>query len=1051
MQKTLLSQAFWLKIMKFSIVQIVFSTTFIINTFAIDGKGQSLLDRNVSLNFNKIEMEDALSKIEKIAEIKFIYSSKVIGKDKKVSLAVQNERLADVLDKLFSPMGIIYRNIGNQIVLSHATLQAKELNGISIIRNSNVSVEDPISGKVQSANGEGLPGVSVNVKGTKRGTTSDVNGAFKIDAKAGEVLVFSFIGFKNKEVTVGESNILSVTLDESLEALSEVIVTGTRSGGRTKLDTPVPVDVIPLAQVTNSIGQVDINQILTFIAPSFQSARQTVADGTDHVDPAQLRGLGPDQVLVLVNGKRRHQSALVNVNGTVNRGSVGTDMNAIPATAVEKIEILRDGAAAQYGSDAIAGVINIVLKKQTGLSANVSFGSHFTEYQKNLAYNRLNNISGSNTASANDGATAQVGINYGAKIGEKGFVNITGEYTNRGFTNRTGLYTGQIFPAVSGAVVDERLLTEKGLTRDDFDMRIGNSKISGGGVMLNAELPVGTNFSIYLFGGFNNKKGNAAGFYRYPNAVPAVARTNVFAVYPNGFLPEINSNVTDLSVSMGTRGKIGEWNVDLSNTFGQNVFDFGVANSVNYTQALSSSSFQRDFDAGGLKFLQNTVNLDASRKLNVLAGMNLAAGAEFRIDQFGVRAGEEASYRNYNTASGAAAGSQVFAGFLPSNEGDFTRNSQAVYIDVEQDFTKKFMVSGALRFENYSDFGSTLNYKLATRLKLTDGIALRASTSSGFRAPSMQQRFYAKSNTLFVSQGGTLVAVESGTFTNESEVARILGIPKLKQETSQSISVGATMNILRNLELTVDAYQIDINDRIVLTNNFTAAGNADLKAKLDAANANTANVFTNAIDTRSRGLEAVLNYSTKIKENQSLKFTLAGTIIKNEVKKDASGNPIIKASQVLEATGQKGNYFNREDQSRIEVASPQNKISLMANYKVNKLGFMLRVVNFGKVVYLDPTMNPARPELFPQNALNANARETLDQTFSPKMVTDLTVNYEFTKKLGLSIGANNIFDVYQDVHTHAGNLSLGRFVYSRRVQQMGFNGRYVFARINASF
>jgi iron complex outermembrane receptor protein len=1051
MRTILLTKAFMVDFMKFSAIQLVFAIVFMVNAFGTDGKGQELLDRNVSVNFNKIEMQDALNKIEKATDVKFIYSSKVIDADKKVSLNAQNQRLADVLDKLFVPMGITYRSIGNQIVLSNNTLQVKGLNGISTLRGLASSIESPITGKVTAKNGEGLPSVSISVKGTKRGTTTDVNGNYKIEANKGEILVFSFIGYTNQEVKVGESSLINVVLDESLSILNEIVVTGTRSSGRTKLDTPVPVDVIPLAQVTNNIGQVDINQILTFIAPSFQSSRQAIADGTDHVDPAQLRGLGTDQVLVLVNGKRRHQSALVNVNGTVNRGTVGTDMNAIPASAVEKIEILRDGAAAQYGSDAIAGVINIVLKKQAGFSANVSVGTNITSYDKNYAYNKLNNISGGDKVNVTDGATAQVGINYGIKIGEKGFVNFTGELTSRGATNRTGLYTGQIFPSVNGANVDTQLLKEKGLTREDFDMRIGNSEVKGGGVVMNGSLAIASNFEVYAFGMYNNKKGNAAGFYRYPSGVPAAVRTNVFTIYPNGFLPEINSNVTDISLAAGVRGKIGSWNMDFSNTFGQNIFDFGVDNSVNYTQALTSSGFQRKFDAGGLKFVQNTINLDFNRKLNVLAGLNVASGAEFRIDQFGVRAGEESSWKNYDTKSGVAAGSQVFSGFLPSNEGTFSRNSKAVYVDLEQDFTKKFMVSGALRFENYSDFGSTLNYKLATRLKLTDGIAIRASTSSGFRAPSMQQRFYAKSNTLFVSQGGQLVPVESGTFTNESQVAKILGIPELKQETSQSIAIGATMQLMRNLELTIDAYQIDIDNRIVLTNNFTAGGNADLKAKLDAANANTANVFTNAIDTRSRGLEAVLNYATKVGENHTLKFTLAGTFINNEVKKDANGNAIIKASEVLEATGQKANYFNREDQSRIEIASPQNKISFMANYKMKKFGIMLRAVNFGKVVFLDPTMNPAKPETFPTNAFNNNAKETLDQTFNPKLVTDLTLTYDLMKGIGLSVGANNIFDVYQDMHTHANNMSLGRFVYSRRVQQMGFNGRYVFARVSVNF
>lgn len=364
------------------------------------------------------------------------------------------------------------------------------------------------------------------------------------------------------------------SLVESISSLEEVVVTGTRSEGRTKIDTPVPVDVIPLSQVTNNVGQVDINQILTFVAPSFQSSRQAISDGTDHVDPAQLRGLGPDQVLVLVNGKRRHQSSLVNVNGTVNRGTVGTDMNAIPATAVDKIEILRDGAAAQYGSDAIAGVINIVLKKQTGLSGNLSAGEYVTSYAKNYAVNFSNGLP--KDVSVQDGFTGQLGLNYGIKLGDKGFLNITGEYVSRGRTNRTGTYTGQVYPTVTGQT-DDQIIASKGLTRDAFDMRIGNSEVKGGGIVVNGAMPINDNIEAYIFGGYNNKKGNAAGFYRYPNGVPAAVRTGVFALYPNGFLPEITSDVTDLSIAAGVRGKIAKnWNFDLSNVYGKNIFDYGV-------------------------------------------------------------------------------------------------------------------------------------------------------------------------------------------------------------------------------------------------------------------------------------------------------------------------------------------------------------------------------------------------------------------------------------------------------------------------------------------
>lgn len=907
-----------------------------------------------------------------------------------------------------------------------------------------------VKGVVKDGKGEALIGVSVSVKGTSNGTVTDLDGMYMLNVGSGsQTLLFTYVGYEDlsKDVIVSTGvTTLDVVISTSSRLLEEVIVTGTRVGGRSRSDSPVPVDIIPIANVVNSVGQVDLNQILTYIAPSFQSSRQTISDGTDHLDPAQLRGLGPDQVLVLINGKRRHQSALVNVNGTVNRGSVGTDLNAIPATAVEKIEILRDGAAAQYGSDAIAGVINIILKKGTGLSGNVGYGAHVTSFVKDYA------ITNGNPTKTNvtDGGTANIGINYGVKIKENGYLNVTGEYVTRTETSRAGTFTGTIFPTVGGANVDAAELAKRGLTRDDFDMRIGNSNVKGGGILANLSLPINEDMEFYAFGGFNNKRGNAAGFYRYPVGVPAAARANVFAVYPNGFLPEINSNVTDISAAIGLRGKMGAFNYDLSNTSGNNVFDFEVANSVNYTQALTVPNFQRVFDAGGLKFFQNTTNLDLSKSVDVLEGLNVAFGGEFRIDQFGLRAGEESSYRNYNTASGAAGAVQVFAGFLPANEGTNSRNSKAVYLDLEQNISKSFLVAAALRYENYSDFGNTVNYKLASRYKIAKGFTLRGSVSSGFRAPSLQQRFYAKTNTLFIPQAGGLVPVESGTFTNDSKAANILGIPELKQETSQSITVGTTIQPFNNFEITIDAYQIDINDRIILTNNFSDGGNAEIRAQLVAANAQTANFFTNAIDTRARGIEAVITYNYLLSDESSLRFTFAGNYIDNSVKKGSDGKPIIKASSILQSTGQIGNYFNREDQSRFEVTNPRDKVSLMINYKIGKFGAMLRAVRFGQVTYIDPTINPAAPATFPINTFTGQ-RETLDQVFSARTVTDLSFNYQITENVVFNIGANNLFDIYQDNHVHSGNFSSGRFIYSRRVQQMGVNGRFVFAKANFNF
>lgn len=924
-----------------------------------------------------------------------------------------------------------------------------------------LNAQRKITGKINDAKGEPLIGASVVVKGTTNGAVTDESGQYSIEVPANAAkLVFSFVGYNSKDVTIGSSTSIDVILEEGMN-LENIVVIGSRNATRTKLETPVPVDVIPVTAIINDIGQVDLNQILTYIAPSFQSSRQTISDGSDHIDPAQLRGLGPDQVLVLVNSKRRHQTALVNVNGTVNRGTVGTDLNSIPASSIERVEILRDGAAAQYGSDAIAGVINIVLKKSFGFTANASYGANVTSYAKNYAIKRVNSAFSNvdENVSVVDGNTAQIGLNYGIKIGEKGYLNLTGEYTSRERSNRTGTYTGQIWPSVGGVDKSDSINSAKGVTRETFDMLIGNSKVQGGGIVYNFSYPLSNGLEIYSFGGYNNKKGSAAGFYRYPTGIPAAIRSSVFAVYPNGFLPLINSDVKDISASVGVRGMLKGWNVDLSQTFGQNSFAYNISNSVNYSQvSILPTGFKTEFDAGSAKFGQYTTNLDIAKNHDILNGLNTGFGAEFRIDQFGTTAGEEASYKNYNTSAGVAAGSQVFAGFLPSNEGTFGRQSFAIYTDNELDITKAFMVSAALRFENYSDFGNTLNYKVASRYKFSDAFTLRASTSTGFRAPSQQQKYYAKTNTLFVTVNGVQTPVESGTFTNDSKAAGILGIPKLKQETSQSYAIGATARLAEGLDLTVDAYQIDIKDRIILTNNFSGSRDTALVSQLAAAGATTANFFTNAVDTRNRGIEAVLSYNKRFDGEQELRIVLAGTFIKNMVRDSADivdgssvKKPYIKATRILINSGQVGSYFNREDESRFEVASPADKVSLTINYKIKKFSVMLRNVRFGQVVYLDSSIDPTKPENFPANAFADNVKQTLDQTFAPKIVTDLTFGYQIAKNIGVNIGANNVFDVYQDKHTHSGNMSTGRFIYSRRVQQMGFNGRYVFARLTCSF
>jgi iron complex outermembrane recepter protein len=910
-----------------------------------------------------------------------------------------------------------------------------------------------ITGKIFDVfNNQPLSAATIVAKASTTVTGNDGTFTLKVgnNVKSFEI---SHTGYVMRTIVInGSATDYSIGL-QRLQELAGITMIGSRNSSRTKVQTPVPVDVIPVASIARGMGQTDLNQLLTFAAPSFQSSRQTVADGTDHVDPAQLRGLGSDQVLVLINGKRRHQSALVNVNGTVNRGQVGTDLNSIPVAAIERVEVLRDGAAAQYGSDAIACVINIVLKKNSNaLSGSISYGENITSYTKDYDLGKVRNISVKDV-SVNDGGNFQASLNYGFNLGKKGFINLTGEYSLRESSNRAGTYSGAVFANVNAVNKDDSILNARSLTRNDFDMRIGNSKITSGALLLNAGFALGNKWNLKLFGGYSQKAGEAAGFFRYPTSISsgaAIYAAQVFAIYPNGFLPLIKTDIKDYSLSAGVDGKLGKWNASLSNTLGINNFDFEVDNSMNYTQYAVTANAQTKFNAGGLSFSQNTINADLTRNFNILNGLNVAYGAEFRVDQYTQNAGEEASYKNYNTASGAASGAQVFAGFVPEYAKKHSRNNAALYFDLEQDFTKQWLLEFALRYENYSDFGSTLNYKLASRYKLGDKFTIRAATSSGFRAPSLQQKYYAKTNTLFVPSPAGLVPTESGTFTNDSKPAQILGIPTLKEERSQNYSVGFTTTPLRGLEITVDGYWISIKDRIILTNNFNGGSNAALAQLLKDNGATTANFFTNAVDTKSKGVETVISYNSSFKNAHKLKLTLAATFIKNEVKKGADGKPVVRASDILNSSGQLGNYFNREDQSRIEVANPNAKASFSINYNYKKLGTMLRFTYFGKVTYLDPTINPSNPAAFPVSTYTGQ-KETLDQEFGAKTVTDLSLSYGFTKSFTFTAGANNVFDVYQDKHTHSGNVSLGRFIYSRRVQQMGFNGRYVFAKLLFNF
>ncbi len=928
-----------------------------------------------------------------------------------------------------------------------------------------------VTGMVVDDTAQPLPGVSVQVQGSDRGTITDIDGKYSIEAAEGTVLIFSYLGFEAQQLRVSGS-VLDVTMQPGV-SLDQVVLIGTRNPSRTAVNSAVPVDVLDVSEIAETSPQITVTEILNYAAPSFSSNPQTISDGTDHIAPASLRGLGPDQVLVLINGKRRHKTALVNVNGTFGRGSVGTDLSVIPTNAIQRIEILRDGAAAQYGSDAIAGVINIVLKGSTNeLSLDVTTGANFTS---------------ENPGDGPDGEKINIGANYGVPIGEKGgFVNFTGNFNFRGATNRMQEFTGQIFngfnsiervadnqnfdllaletdvnaiknfaqnaglPADVLAQVNaandlpglrtalnfdntEAELLARNQVRSDYNMRVGNSELRGGQFFGNLELPLDGNFKLYSFGGLSFKNGNAAGFYRLPYQARAYTPARI-----NGFLPEINSNIKDKSIAVGLKGQLGEWHMDLSNTTGLNDFTYRISNSLN---ASLQNSTPFEADAGGFSYQENTSNLDISRFFeDALAGFNVAFGAEYRVENYQINAGEEVSYAQYNTLGNVddptdpdsmvptdflgearPGGIQVFPGFAPSNVVDAYRNSIAGYLDLEADLTQRFRLTGALRYENFSDFGGTLNFKTSFLAKATDNLNIRGSIQTGFRAPSLHQINYNSTSTLFVDG----VPQEVGIFSNTSRVARILGIDPLKEETSTGYTVGFTAKIPdARITLTVDGYLIDISDRVVLTGQFGPGDNPELLRDFQQANATQAAFFVNSLDTRTRGIDAVVDNTIDLGADLTLTNTLSMTFSKTTIED-------INIPPAVVDAGQADTYIDRTSEIYIEAAVPRTKGSLTNSLQIGQpWTVFLRNTYFGEVEEATNTIDP-----------------TIDAIYAGKVVTDLSVGYNFSKSLRLTLGANNLLDVYPD-EADPSFQSDGRFRYSRRSTQFGTDGRYLFARLN---
>ncbi len=888
-----------------------------------------------------------------------------------------------------------------------------------------------VTGRVLGAQGEALPGATVLERGTANGTATNAGGDFSLGVAPAATLTVQAIGFAPQQIPLSGRTRLDVRLVAAATDLNEVVVTGSRAAeGRSNILTTSPVDVISAREI-KAYAQTDVTQILTYLAPSFQSTRQTVTDGTDFVDPATLRGLGPDQVLVLVNGKRRHTSALVNINGTPGRGSVGTDLNVLPPAAIKRIEVLRDGAAAQYGSDAIAGVINIQLKDDTtGVSVSSTAGQTVKH----------------------DGQLFQADANAGFNLRHRGFVDVSGQFSNRGFVDRSGLDTAPLVYLGSGGAYpsglsdadkralkaqDDALVAQRGFNRQD--MRVGSASTRTYGSFVNAAytLVPRLGLEVYFSGGLTRREGHGAAFYRLPNQFTQ----NDAGIYPDGYLPFIDSKVNDASAIVGLRGRVLGFQADLSNTYGRNALRYNLHNTLN--ASLPAGTSPSDFYAGQLAFQQNTTNLGFTRKffdLPVLSTLNVAFGGEVRWDNFRIAAGDPDSYaagtRTVN-GSRAAFGSQGFPGYRPSDVTNRSRTDVAGYVDLESDLTDKLLVGLAGRAENYSDFGSNVSGKVAARYSLLDGLALRGALSNGFRAPSLQQRYFTNSSTQFTS--GELREVR--TANNDDPITRAFGIGPLKQEKSVNYSLGLTARVARTLTLTVDAYQINIKDRIVLSSQFNR-NNKAVNALLDSLQGPNQVIqgvqfFANAVDTRTRGLDVVASERLSLGPDNRLTLTAAANFNRTTVQ-NLKGSSFIDANASLQNT-----LFDRAQRTRLESGQPRSKIILSADYGYKIFGASVRAVRFGEV----------------QSADADPARAFIDQTFSAKWVTDLTISAQVLKNLGLSVGVNNLFNVYPDrlylnpndnegslAYSTADATNRGRFPYGSN--QFGFNGAFYFGRVN---
>ena len=770
--------------------------------------------------------------------------------------------------------------------------------------------------------------------------------------------------------------------------MDEIVVTGTRVANRSRLDTLAPVDVISSDTLQNR-GTTELAAALAQAVPSLTFPRPSVTDGTDSIRPATLRGLGPDQTLVLVNGTRRHASALVNVNGSVGRGSAAVDLNAIPSGALDRVEVLRDGASAQYGSDAIAGVVNLRLREaDSGGSATVTYGQYDTTVESARA-----------SRDVTDGETLTISAWQGLSLGEEGFLTLSAEYMEREPTNRSTTDT-------------------RGAANGQVTSRYGDPDVEQLTLFANAGKALNADWEAFGWLGYQDRDSESAAFARLSDNV-----NNVAAVYPNGFLPKIVIRSEDTSAAAGLRGTLAGWESEYTLVYGENALQYRTEDSINSTYGVDSPT---SFDSGQTIYDQLVFGADLTRQFDIgrAEPLNLAVGLEARRETYQIIAGQPESYDIGPLGTGGvrAAGAQGFVGFQPSNEVDVDRDAIGLYADVEIPVTEKLTIGGALRVERYSDFGDTQTGKLSARYDFSPAFALRGTVSTGFRAPSLQQQYYTATSSVIQTINGVQTVVETGTFPATSDVGRVLGGQQLEAETSENYTLGAVLR-LGAFDLTLDAYRIDITNQIALSENLQGPAGSAIANFLQPFGVSAARFFLNGVDTTTDGVDIVGRYRLPTDSLGDFNFTVAANFNNIEVTRFPTRTTTIDSTTL----------FGRTRIKTLEDGTPHEKVSASADWSLGPWGATAKATYYGE------TINPA-----------ANTTGEDDVSSGTNTLIDLELRYEVREGVDLAVGADNLFDEYPD-YTPARLLNTNGAVAYPSYSPFGVNGRYVYGRISVNW